>query len=288
MSKISFIVWLLLSFLLSACQENDSATNANNSAQTTQQNTQIAQETTPTSPKSTINSPSQQTETLEQTSPISQNTDTHHQEEIDDMSNMQHYIFNPNKTAKTAEDFIDNPAVFEIQYQANGDLNLDGLSDMALVVKYKDDFNIGERYFLVALQDNTGVYHLDKISKHIFEPEYNEYGYKWHNEELVEIDKGVLKTSFYGLGASGTTIAQFIYQEQELALSHLEVFASGAGGSTSVYYDFIKGEMETHNTNTMLEEMPTEINKSPLKQTHYPFEVVNFNKIMVENDPDNH
>lgn len=238
------------------------------------------------------NSPNKQSETIEQpepiTKPITKNEDTHHQEEIDDMSHMEHYVFNPNKTAKTAEDFIDNPAVFEIQYQANGDLNADGLSDMALVVKYKDDFNMGERYFLVALQDNTGVYHLDKISKHIFEPEYNEYGYKWYNEEVVEIDKGVLKTSFYGLGASGTTIAQFIYQEQALILSHLEVFASGAGSSTSVYYDFIKGEMETHNTNTMLEEMPTDIQKSPLKQKHYPFEVVNFNKIMVENDPDNH
>lgn len=189
-----------------------------------------------------------------------------------------------NKQGKTPEDFIKNHQLYQIQYQKQGDLNQDGLNDMVLVVKSSEEMSTKKRYTLVLFQDKTGQFYLETISDAIFEPEYNEYGYKWYSQEEIDIEDGILQLSFYGLGPSGNVIYQFQYQEKALILNYLEVFAAGAGGQTTSYYDFRKKELEIHNINTMEEEMPTEIEKKPLKNTQYPFEKVDLNTILQENE----
>lgn len=196
----------------------------------------------------------------------------------------QKKFFLYNKQGKTPEDFIKNHQLYQIQYQKQGDLNQDGLNDMVLVVKSSEEMSTNKRYTLVLFQDETGEFYLETISDAIFEPEYNEYGYKWYSEEEIDIKDGVLQLSFYGLGPSGNVIYQFQYQEKALILNYLEIFTAGAGEQTTFYYDFVKKELEIHRTNTMEEEMPTEIEKKPLKNNQYLFEKVDLNTILEENE----
>lgn len=195
----------------------------------------------------------------------------------------ENWEFLPNKIGKKAEDFIPN-VNFKIQYKAEGDLNKDRLSDMVLVIKPTEEISVKKRYTLVLLKDKNNIYHLDKSSENIFEPEYNEYGYKWYSEEYIEINKGVLQLSFYDLGPSGTLIAKFQYKNKELVLNYLETFNAGAGGQTTAYYDFVKNKTEIHQTNTMEEEMPTTIEKKSLKKRLYLFEKVKFLDVIQDNE----
>ena len=56
-------------------------------------------------------------------------------EEYEEPDDDPAYVFP--KNGQRAEDFITEPDVFEIQYEAKGDLNSDGLADIAFVRKEK-------------------------------------------------------------------------------------------------------------------------------------------------------
>ena len=62
----------------------------------------------------------------------------------------QAYVFP--KTGKKVEDFITKPDIFEIQYQADGDLNGDKLDDIVIVRKDKKN-KTAPRSMLVLLQN---------------------------------------------------------------------------------------------------------------------------------------
>lgn len=184
---------------------------------------------------------------------------------------------------KTATDFIQDPHFYSIQYEAMGDLNRDGLMDKVLVVKHKKN-RTAARYILILLQDGTQNFHLNTLSNTIFEPEYNEYDYKWYETEEIAINNGTLQISFYGNGASGNIFYQFEYQNEALLLSYLEVFGAGAGEQSTEYYDFKKGEITKISVNMMEEEMPETITSRPLTQKVYPFSKTSYTLVMQENE----
>lgn len=184
---------------------------------------------------------------------------------------------------KKEEDFIEDHFLYQIQYKEKGDLNSDGLSDMVLVVKHQK-IPTYTRYILILLQDKDQNYHLDTISNTIFEPEYNEYDYKWYDSEEIEIKNNILLLSFYGSGASGNIFYKFEYKNKDFLLTYMETFAAGAGGQTSNYYDLKKGEIVTVEINTMEEEMPETTTTKQMKKTIYKFNEVSYELVMSENE----
>jgi hypothetical protein len=66
------------------------------------------------------------------------------------------------KTGKKASDFLPKLGIYKIQYEAKGDLNKDGLKDLALVLAHKD-VKTAERPMLILIQNADKSYRLDKI-----------------------------------------------------------------------------------------------------------------------------
>ncbi|MFD2939116.1 hypothetical protein [Flavobacterium notoginsengisoli] len=170
------------------------------------------------------------------------------------------------ETGKKATDFLPKLGIYEIQYEAEGDLNNDGLKDIAVVLKHKD-VKTAKRPMLILLQNTDKLYHLDKVSDVVMPAEYNEYDFKLYDTEDIIIENGELHISLYSIGPSGTFDSAFKYVKNELVLYSMEAYFRGAGGRSGLFYDFEKGEITETETNTMKEDEPTtsQTNKAKLK-----------------------
>ncbi|MDH6252810.1 hypothetical protein M2347_002537 [Chryseobacterium sp. H1D6B] len=156
------------------------------------------------------------------------------------------------KTGAKISDFV--PKAYEIQYEAEGDLNQDGLSDAAVVLRKKTD-TLAERTVLILLKNGDKTYHLDKISKKVFPAEYNEDNYKIYDTEDISIDKGQLSINLYASGPSGNLLSTFKYLNRNLILTYIETYNMGAGSHQALYYEVMKGNLTQEVVNTMEEEM---------------------------------
>ncbi|AWK05355.1 hypothetical protein HYN56_14375 [Flavobacterium crocinum] len=175
------------------------------------------------------------------------------------------------ETGKKAEDFLPKLGIYEIEYDAQGDLNNDGLEDIAIVLKHKD-VKTAKRPMLILLQNTDKSYRLDKVSDVVMPSEYNEYDFKLYDTEDISIEKGKLLINLYGMGPSGTLLTTFKYVGKDLVLSYMEAYYSGAGGRSGLTYDFEKGEITETETNTMKEDEPTTSSTTPTKKKIHSFE----------------
>ncbi|WP_281234283.1 hypothetical protein [Flavobacterium gelatinilyticum] len=173
------------------------------------------------------------------------------------------------QTGNKIADFL--PDVYEIQYQAEGDLNNDSLDDIAVVFKHKKS-NVLKRPMLILLQNEDHSYRLDKFSDITIPVEYNDHDYKLYDTENISIEKGALHINLYGGGASGTFLSTFKYLENDLILYNMETYFGGAGSRSASLYDFEKSEVKTTETNTMEENEPTTSHTSKIKRKPHLFE----------------
>lgn len=183
------------------------------------------------------------------------------------------------KTGQRAEDFITEPDVFEIQYEAKGDLNSDGLADIAFVRKEKKG-KFGNRTVVILLQNKDQTYRLDKTSDLVMPNEYTENDFKIYDNEEVNIKDGVLNIKLYGVGPSGNLFSTFKYFGENLLLTHIETYNVGAGSHLSLKYDILKGELNEEEINTMKEEMPSELKTYKIRKGEYKFESVSTNELI--------
>lgn len=191
-------------------------------------------------------------------------------------------IFMYSKTGKTVTEFIPNPDVYTIQDEVRGDLNEDGLEDIAVVIhniKIKNE----PRPMLILLQNKDNSYRLDKISNFVMPTEYTDTDLQMYSSETFSIEKGVLKINLYGMGGPiGNTFSHFKYFQNDLILTYIETYNIGAGSWQNLYYDLRKGELTEQITNTMKEEMPTTENTFKLKKEKHLFETASPNDIISE------
>ncbi|MFP3598796.1 hypothetical protein [Chryseobacterium sp. SIMBA_029] len=180
-------------------------------------------------------------------------------------------------TGKKASDFISGS--YEIQYEAEGDLNQDGLPDLALVVRKKADTLAG-RTVLVILKNPGSTYKLDKVSTMVFPDEYNSDGYKMHDPEDISIEKGELSINLYDIGPNGNLFSTFKYLNNALVLTYIETYNMGAGSHQALYYEPMKGKLVQEVTNTMEEDTPTNSKTFHLKKENYRFESVSPDNII--------
>ena len=148
------------------------------------------------------------------------------------------------------------PQYFDIDMEASGDLNHDGLEDKVLVLINTRD-TTALRPTLVVLKVGD-AYSVDAKSFAVIEPKYREDGYQNYDFEDVTIDKnGNLLFSQQATGPNGTLNSTFKYINNELVLTEVSSFAMGAGGQTALKLDLLKGIFEQTDINTMKEDMPS-------------------------------
>lgn len=163
------------------------------------------------------------------------------------------------------------PDGYEIQYDAEGDLNQDGLSDMALVIRKKED-TLADRKMIILLRNTDKTYRADKISDTVFPYEYNESGYKMHDPEDISIENGGLSINLYDIGPNGNQFSRFKYLNGDLVLTYVETYNMGAGSHSALYYEPMKGKLIHETVNTMKEEMPSTSKTIHLKKERFLFE----------------
>ncbi|PKF73766.1 hypothetical protein [Chryseobacterium sp. PMSZPI] len=173
------------------------------------------------------------------------------------------------KTGKKPSDFVSSE--YEIQYDAEGDLNQDGLADMALVLRKKTD-TLSQRKMLILLKNSDKTYRLDKTSDTVLPNEYNESGYKMHDPEDISIEKGVLNINLYDIGPYGNQFSTFKYINGNLILTYIETYNMGAGSHSSLYYEPLKGKLTEETVNTMKEDMPASTETFKVKKESFLFE----------------
>ncbi len=181
------------------------------------------------------------------------------------------------KTGNKAEDFLPKIGIYEIQYEANGDLNKDGLDDIAIVLLHKE-VKTDERPMLILIQNKDKSYRLDKVSNLVMPIEYNEYNSKLFDTEEISIEKGALNIKLYGKDNSFGT---FKYFGNDLLLSYVEVFYRGAGSQQGIKYDFVKGEQTTTEIDLIsdVENPKVTESKSSIDKEKHHFEnisIINF------------
>ena len=185
------------------------------------------------------------------------------------------------ETGKQASDFLVEPDIFEIQYEAEGDLNNDGLADIVFVRKDKKS-KTAVRSILVLLQNKDKTYRLDKVSHLAMPIEYNDSDFKIYDTEDISIDKGELSIQLYGVGPSGNLFSNFKYFGNQLILTYIETYNMGAGSHQALYYDVMKGELTQEIINTMKEEMPSEEKTFKLKKEKHEFENTSPDEVIQE------
>ncbi|WP_223607078.1 hypothetical protein [Chryseobacterium sp. OSA05B] len=175
-------------------------------------------------------------------------------------------------STKSGEDPSDLvPRGYEIQYDAEGDLNQDRLADIALVIRKKED-TLARRKMMILLKNPDKTYRLDKISDTVLSDEYNEAGYKMHDPEDITIQNGELSINLYDVGPYGNQFSRFKYLNGDIVLTYIETYNMGAGSHSALFYQPMKGKLTLESVNTMDEEMPTESRKFQLKREKYLFE----------------
>ncbi len=185
------------------------------------------------------------------------------------------------KTGNKASNFLPNNNIYEIQYETEGDLNKDGLKDIAIVLKHKES-NIADRPMLILLQNKDKSYRLDKLSNLAMPIEYAENYYKIYDTEDISINNGELNIQLYGIGSSGNFLSTFKYINNELILTYIETYNAGAGSWQNLYFDLIKGELTQVTTNTMEEDMPSAEKSIKFSKKIHEFENTSPNQIIIE------
>ncbi|KFF18893.1 hypothetical protein [Chryseobacterium sp. JM1] len=175
----------------------------------------------------------------------------------------------PIKSGKKPSDLV--PDNYEIQYDAEGDLNQDGLADIALVIRKKEDTLAG-RKIMILLKNPDKTYRVNKVSDTVLPDEYNEAGYKMHDPEDITIENGELSINLYDIGPYGNQFSRFKYLNEDLILTYIETYNMGAGSHSALFYQPMKGKLTLETVNTMEEEMRTESKKFQLKRERYVFE----------------
>lgn len=185
------------------------------------------------------------------------------------------------KTGNKAIDFLPKLNIYEIQYEAKGNLNNDSLEDIVVVLKHKES-NTAVRPMLILLQNKDKSYRLDKISNFAMPIEYNDSDYKIYDTEDINIENGKLSIQLYGSGPSGNIYSEFKYVENDLILTNIETYNVGAGSWQQLYYDLEKGELIQVISNTMEENIPTKEKTFKLTKEIYKFESTSPNNIIKE------
>ncbi|MDP9960702.1 hypothetical protein [Chryseobacterium lathyri] len=163
------------------------------------------------------------------------------------------------------------PDGYEIQHDTEGDLNRDGLSDIALVIRKKED-TLASRKMIILLKNTDKTYRLDKTSDTVLPDEYNEAGYKMYDPEDISIEKGELSIHLYDTGPNGNQFSRFKYINSDLILTYIETYNMGAGSHSALYYEPMNGKLVLETVNTMKEEMPSESKTFHLKKEKYVFD----------------
>ncbi|MGG7437360.1 hypothetical protein ACQ7CU_04695 [Chryseobacterium arthrosphaerae] len=146
------------------------------------------------------------------------------------------------------------PEGYKIQYEAEGDLNLDGLSDIALVIRKKED-TLAARKVMIVLKNTDKTYILDKISDTVFPDQYDEFGREKFYREDISIEKGELNIKLLpNFGNYGTEFSSFKYLNGNLALSYIETYNVGAGSEYSIYYEPLIGRLTFEMVDNMKEK----------------------------------
>lgn len=166
--------------------------------------------------------------------------------------------------------FVNNK--YNLFSKSKGDLNQDGLQDIALILQLKKD-SLAAKPLLILLQQKDKSYLLDKISYTVIPKQYTEEGYKIYESQDLEIAKGVLSIENIGTGgSSGNINYNFKYFEKDFLLTYIETYNVGAGAWQSLYYDVLDGKLTEEITNTMKEEMPVEQKTVKVKKQKIHFE----------------
>jgi len=173
------------------------------------------------------------------------------------------------KTGKEPLDFITKDE--EIQYEAEGDLNHDELTDKVLVLRKKSD-TLAKRKVLILLKNNDKTYRLDITSEKVFPDEYNEAGYKMHDTEDISIDQGNLHINLYDIGPNGNQFSTFKYINGKLILTYIETYNMGAGSHSALNYEPLKGRLTQETVSTMEENTPSTTKTFQVKKESYLFE----------------
>ncbi|WP_231426901.1 hypothetical protein [Pedobacter sp. Leaf250] len=146
------------------------------------------------------------------------------------------------------EDLI--PQYFEVDLEASGDLNHDGLEDKVLVLINTRDTSALRPTLVIFKIGNA--YSVNAKSFTVIEPKYREDGYLNYDFEDVSIDKnGQLVFTQQSTGPNGSLESTFKYINNELVLININSFAMGAGGQTALKLDLFKGVFEQTDINTM-------------------------------------
>jgi len=180
--------------------------------------------------------------------------------------------------ANKIEDLI--PQDYDIDLEAEGDLNGDGIKDKALVLMNTRD-TTGTRTTLVLLKKNN-TYSVDAISYTAVDPKYREDGYKIYDYEDIAIDSGKLVTNMQATGPSGTIASTYKYINGELVLTGISTFNMGAGGQIQIDFDLLKGIYEQTDINTMKDDMPSTTTTKKYKIPQVLFKDSDPNGIMIE------
>lgn len=148
------------------------------------------------------------------------------------------------------------PQDYEIDLEADGDLNDDGVADKVIVlIKTTDTTALRPTLVLLKRGDTFSV---NAISYTVFGPKYSEDSFKNYDYEDVSIDSGKLVVTMQSIGPAGNIESTFEYIKNDLVLTSITNFNMGAGGHTEQKIDLVKGIYEQTNINTMKEDMPSE------------------------------
>ncbi len=177
------------------------------------------------------------------------------------------------ETGNKASDFMPKMTIYDydIQYEAKGDLNNDGLEDIVVILRNKE-IKTAQRPMLILLRNKDKTYRLDKVSNVTMPKEYNEHDFKLYDTEDISIENGELKIQLYSIGPSGNCFADFKYFGNELVLVSYEGYFRGAGGHSSLTYDFEKEQLTANTTDFIDDEETTSSEIIPLKKKKYLFE----------------
>ena len=182
------------------------------------------------------------------------------------------------KTANKIEDLI--PKNYDIDLEADGDLNNDGLADKVIVLLKTTD-TTALRPTLVLLKQGS-AYRVDAVSYGAFDPKFREDGFKNYDYEEVSIDSGKLVVTKQATGPSGSIESTFKYIKNDLVLTYITTFNMGAGGQTEQKFDLLKGIYEQTDINTMKEDMPSETTTKKYKIPLALFKDTDPSAIMIE------
>lgn len=186
------------------------------------------------------------------------------------------------KIGNKASDFLPSSGIYEIQYEAKGDLNKDGRDDIVIVLVHKE-VKTEERPMLILLQNKDKSYRLDKVSDLIMPVEYNDNDFQMYVSQEISIENGTLKIKLSGAGGPvGNIFSHLKYVGDDLLLTYIETYNAGAGSWLSLYYDLEKGLLTEEITNTMKEDMPSKSKTFKLKKEKHLFESTSPDGVIME------